>query len=40
MLVNNAGILRLSPLAQVSDEDYQCQIAVNLTGTFNGMREG
>ena len=40
VLVNNAGILKNSPLAEVSDEDYQRQIAVNLTGTFNGMREG
>jgi 3-oxoacyl-[acyl-carrier protein] reductase len=40
VLVNNAGIFRLSLLAEVSDEDYQRQIAVNLTGTFNGMREG
>ncbi|NLS20800.1 SDR family oxidoreductase [Rhizobium sp. P40RR-XXII] len=40
VLVNNAGIGKFSPLAQVSDEDFQQQIAVNLTGTFNGMREG
>ena len=40
VLVNNAGIFRLSLLAEVSYEDYQRQIAVNLTGTFNGMREG
>ena len=40
MLVNNAGIMRVSPLAEVADADYQRQVAVNLTGTFNGMREG
>lgn len=40
VLVNNAGVLKVSPLAQVTDEDFQAQIAVNLTGTFNGMREG
>jgi 3-oxoacyl-[acyl-carrier protein] reductase len=40
VLVNNAGILKVSLLAEVADEDYQRQIAVNLTGTFNGMREG
>ena len=40
VLVNNAGIFKLAPLAEVSDEDYQRQIAVNLTGTFNGLREG
>jgi 3-oxoacyl-[acyl-carrier protein] reductase len=40
VLVNNAGILKVAPLAEVTDEDYQRLIAVNLTGTFNGMREG
>jgi 3-oxoacyl-[acyl-carrier protein] reductase len=40
VLVNNAGIIKLSPLAQVADEDFQRLIAVNLTGAFNGMREG
>jgi len=40
VLVNNAGILKLSPLAEVPDADYQRLVAVNLTGTFNCMREG
>ena len=40
VLVNNAGISKTSLLANVTDEDYQRQIAVNLTGAFNGMREG
>ena len=40
VLVNNAGILKATPLADVADEDYHEQVAVNLTGTFNGMREG
>ncbi len=40
VLVNNAGILRMSPLSEASDEDYQRQVAINLTGSFNGMREG
>jgi 3-oxoacyl-[acyl-carrier protein] reductase len=40
VLVNNAGILKVAPLMQVADEDYQRLIAVNLTGAFNGMREG
>ena len=39
VLVNNAGISKMAPLAQVSDADYQAHVAVNLTGTFNGMRE-
>ena len=40
VLVNNAGILKTSPLAQVSDEDFQRQVGVNLSGTFYGLREG
>jgi 3-oxoacyl-[acyl-carrier protein] reductase len=40
VLVNNAGIMKLSPLAEVADADYQRMVAVNLTGAFNGMREG
>jgi 3-oxoacyl-[acyl-carrier protein] reductase len=40
VLVNNAGIAKVSLLADVTDEDFQRHIAVNLTGTFNGMREG
>ncbi len=40
VLVNNAGILKTAPLAKVSDEEYRRQVAVNLTGAFNGMREG
>ena len=40
VLVNNASVIKNSLLAEVTDEDYQRQIAVNLTGSFNGMREG
>ncbi|MCB8879625.1 SDR family oxidoreductase [Acidisoma cellulosilytica] len=40
VVVNNAGISAMSPLATVTDEDYQRLLAVNLTGAFNGMREG
>jgi len=40
VLVNNAGIIKVSPLAEVVDEDYRQLVAVNLTGTFHGMREG
>ena len=39
VLVNNAGIVKTSPLAQVEDEDFQRLVAINLTGVFNGMRE-
>lgn len=40
VLVNNAGIIKVSSLAEVTDDDYERLVAVNLTGTFNGMREG
>ena len=40
VLVNNAGVLKASPLAQVTDADYRRQLDTNLTGTFNGLREG
>jgi len=39
VLVNNAGILENAPLAETGDESFDRQIAVNLTGTFNGLRE-
>lgn len=39
VLVNNAGIMMLSPLAEASDENFDRQIAVNLKGTFNTLRE-
>ncbi|MGA7806844.1 SDR family oxidoreductase [Bradyrhizobium sp.] len=40
VVVNNAGIIKLSPLAEVADADFTRLLAVNLTGAFNGMREG
>jgi len=39
VLVNNAGIMENAPLADTSDESFERQIAVNLKGTFNGLRE-
>lgn len=39
ILVNNAGIMTLSPLAESSDALFDRQIAVNLKGTFNTLRE-
>lgn len=39
ILVNNAGIMTLAPLADSSDELFDRQIAVNLKGTFNTLRE-
>jgi NAD(P)-dependent dehydrogenase (short-subunit alcohol dehydrogenase family) len=34
-LVNNAGVAKYVPLAQMSHEDFQWQLDVNLTGVFN-----
>lgn len=39
VLVNNAGIMRLATLASSDDELFDSQIAVNLKGTFNTLRE-
>jgi 3-oxoacyl-[acyl-carrier protein] reductase len=39
VLVNNAGIMLLSPLAESTDELFDRQIAINLKGVFTGMRE-
>jgi 3-oxoacyl-[acyl-carrier protein] reductase len=39
VLVNNAGIMRLSTIGDSTDEVFDRQIAVNLTGTFNTLRE-
>ncbi|KWF27862.1 3-ketoacyl-ACP reductase [Burkholderia cenocepacia] len=39
VLVNNAGIMKLAPLADSDDALFDTQIAVNLKGTFNTLRE-
>jgi len=39
VLVNNAGIMKLSPLAQTDDALFDQQVAINLGGVFRGMRE-
>ncbi|HKU13514.1 MAG TPA: SDR family oxidoreductase [Steroidobacteraceae bacterium] len=39
VLVNNAGIMTLAPLAQSDDALFDRQVAVNLKGSFNTMRE-
>ena len=39
VLVNNAGIMKLAPLAETSDELFDQTVAINLKGAFNGMRE-
>ncbi|OLF06464.1 3-alpha-hydroxysteroid dehydrogenase [Actinophytocola xinjiangensis] len=38
VLVNNAGVLHLAPLAETTLADYQRVIGVNQTGVFLGMR--
>ena len=39
VLVNNAGIMKLSKIADADDESFDQQIAINLKGTFNTLRE-
>lgn len=39
VLVNNAGIMSLSPIGDADDASFDRQIGVNLKGTFNTMRE-
>jgi len=39
VLVNNAGIMKLGAIAQNDDALFDQQIAINLKGSFNGMRE-
>jgi 3-oxoacyl-[acyl-carrier protein] reductase len=40
VLVNNAGMMRLGPLAEVDDATFDRHVAINLKGVFNGLREG
>src|SRR5690606_17191733 len=40
VLVNNAGTMRLSTVADATDADFDEHCAINLGGTFRGMREG
>jgi 3-oxoacyl-[acyl-carrier protein] reductase len=39
VLVNNAGIMSLAAIAETDDETLERTLAVNLKGTFNGLRE-
>ncbi|MEO3416732.1 SDR family oxidoreductase [Roseovarius sp. CAU 1744] len=39
VLVNNAGIMQLAPIADSDDTLFDSQIAINLKGSFNTMRE-
>jgi len=38
VLVNNAGIMQLAPLADTDDATFDRQLSVNLKGTFNTLR--
>lgn len=38
VLVNNAGVARVVPLAEATAEDWSAVLDVNLTGVFNGCR--
>ena len=39
VLVNNAGIMRLATIAESDDALFDSQIAINLKGSFNTLRE-
>ena len=39
VLVNNAGIMKLAPVAETSDDLFDRSVAINLKGVFNGLRE-
>ena len=39
VLVNNAGIMQLSPIAKADDAAFDAHVAINLKGVFNGLRE-
>ena len=39
VIVNNAGIMELAPIAETSDDLFDRTIAINLKGVFNSMRE-
>jgi len=39
VLVNSAGIMPLSPIAETDDQAFDRIVAINLKGTFNALRE-
>ncbi len=39
VLVNNAGIMKLAPLADSDDALFDSQVAINLKGTFHTLRQ-
>jgi len=40
ILINNAGMMTLSPIAQCDDAMFDALVAANFGGVFRGMREG
>ena len=40
LLVNNAGVMNLSPLASVTEEAFERQVSINFGGVFRALREG
>ena len=39
VLVNNAGVMKLAPVADADDALFDQTVAINLKGVFNGLRE-
>jgi 3-oxoacyl-[acyl-carrier protein] reductase len=39
VLINNAGIMSLAPIAETDNASFDRHIAINLRGTFNTLRE-
>jgi 3-oxoacyl-[acyl-carrier protein] reductase len=39
VLVNNAGVMALAPVAELKDEDFDRLFAINVKGSYNTMRE-
>jgi 3-oxoacyl-[acyl-carrier protein] reductase len=40
VVISNAGIMRLAPMAKMSDADFNRMMDVNLKGSFHVLREG
>jgi len=40
VIVNNAGVMTPKPIVDTDDATFDKTIAINLKGTFNGLREG
>lgn len=38
VVVNNAGVARVAPVAQMAPDDFRATLEVNLVGVFNGCR--